>query len=64
MKNASLNDADRAEWIANDEGLTDWWRSSRTGITAFIRANRAELDTQIKAMRDAPPPERTWRDYT
>lgn len=63
MKNAALNDADREEWIINDEGLTAWWRSSRTGITTFIRANRAELDELIKTVRDAPPPERTWRDY-
>lgn len=63
MRNAKLNDADREEWIANDEGLHQWWKSSHTGITTFIRANRAELDEQIIAMRDAPPREPSWRDY-
>jgi hypothetical protein len=63
MRGAPLNNADREEWISNDEGLHDWWRSSRVGITTFIRANRAELDRQIIAMRDAPPRERTWHDY-
>jgi hypothetical protein len=63
MKNARLNDADREEWIGNDEGLHEWWRSSRQGISTFIRANRAELDRLIIAMRDAPPRQRTWRDY-
>lgn len=63
MRNASLNDADREEWISNDEGLLAWKRSTRLGMRAFIRANRAELDEYIKSVRDAPPPERTWRDY-
>jgi hypothetical protein len=60
---ATLNDNDREEWIINDEGLLSWQRSSRLGMRAFIRANRAELDEQIIAMRDAPPREPTWRDY-
>jgi gluconate kinase len=63
MKGAPLNDADREEWIRNDEALHDWWKSTHQGISTFIRANRAELDKLIIAVRDAPPPERTWRDY-
>ena len=63
MMNATLNDADRQEWISNDEDLHRWWLSSRQNITTFVRANRAELDERIKTVRDAPPPERTWRDY-
>lgn len=63
MKHAKLNDAEREEWINNDEGLLAWKRSSRMGMRAFIRANRAELDGHIIAVRDAPPRERTWRDY-
>lgn len=63
MKNAPLNDNDREEWIINDEALLGWQRSSGLSMRAFIRANRAELDRLIKSVRDAPPPERTWRDY-
>jgi hypothetical protein len=63
VKGAQLNDADRAEWIGNDESLHRWWLSSRQAITPFIHANRAELDERIIAVRDAPPPERSWRDY-
>ena len=63
MRGAPLNDADREEWISNVEGLLAWMRSSHLGMRAFIRANRAELDEQIIAMRDAPPREPSWRDY-
>lgn len=63
MKNARLNDEDRAEWVNNDAGLYALWHASGKGITAFVRANRAELDKRIIAIRDAPPPARTWRDY-
>lgn len=63
MRNQPLNDNDRAQWIDNDESLYNWWRSSRQSKRAFIRANRAELDTLIRKVRDAPAPEKTWRDY-
>lgn len=62
MKNARLNDDDREEWVRNTAGLYNWWLASGVGITTFVRANRAELDERI-AVRDAPPPEKTWRDY-
>lgn len=39
----TLNDADRREWVMNDEGLYQWWRSSRIGLSAFVRENRDEL---------------------
>lgn len=34
-------------WIDNDEGLYNWWRSSRMTKDAFIRENRAELERCI-----------------
>lgn len=63
MKRQTLNDTDRAQWIANDESLYNWQRESRLSMRAFIRANRTELDQIIKTVRDAPPREKTWRDY-
>ena len=47
MKTQRLNDKEREDWINSDEGLYNRWKQSRIGITAFIRANRAEIDTVI-----------------
>jgi len=52
MRKQTLNDEDRRQWIANDEGLYRWQRSSRLNMRAFIRANRAELDEVIRKVRD------------
>jgi hypothetical protein len=41
------NDTERAQWIDNDEGLYNWWRSSRQSKRQFIRENRAEIDKCI-----------------
>ena len=50
------NDADREQWIANDEGLYDWarrWmRSNKGGMRGFIKANRAEIDAAIDPVID------------
>lgn len=43
----TLNDSDRAQWIANDEGLYNWQRESRLSMRNFIKENRAELDACI-----------------
>lgn len=50
-----LNDADRAQWIDNDERLYNWWRGSRQGKRQFIRENRAELDAAIMAQLNRKP---------
>lgn len=42
-----MNDADRQQWVENDEGLYDMWRRSRQPIRAWIRENRKELDRLI-----------------
>lgn len=44
-----LNDRDRAEWINNDEGLYNWQRRSRLSMKAFIRQNKAEIDSAVCA---------------
>ena len=56
MRGASLNDTDRAQWIDNDEGLYDWWRSSRMGKRAFIREHRAEIDQVIRNVTEGAKP--------
>jgi len=42
-----MTSSDISEWIDNDEGLYNWWRSSRQPKRAFIKANRAALTTAI-----------------
>ncbi len=56
----SLNDDDRAQWIDNDEGLYNWWRSSRQSKRAFIRENREEL---TRLIRRALAPKETARGW-
>jgi hypothetical protein len=51
-----MNDAERRQWVLNDEGLYDWWRSSRQSMTAFIRANRTELDQAIEPVIEGDKP--------
>jgi len=38
-----MNDKECELWIMNDEGLYNWWKSSRQGIRVFIKENRAEI---------------------
>jgi hypothetical protein len=44
-----MNNDERELWINNDEGLYNWWKSSRLSMREFIRENRAELDATIRA---------------
>lgn len=46
-RTATINNADREQWIDNDEGLYGWWKSSRMSKREFIRANRVEIDATI-----------------
>jgi hypothetical protein len=50
------NDDDRAEWIENDEGLYDWWKSSRLSKREFIRQNRTEIDAAIRNVTGGDKP--------
>ena len=56
----TLNDHDRAQWIDNDEGLYNWWRSSGQSKRSFIRENRAELTEIINRALNRPPAETKW----
>lgn len=46
MKN-SLTLADLEQWVRNDEGLYNWWHSSRMPLRKFVRENREELTACI-----------------
>ena len=50
-----MNDDERDEFIENDEGLYDWWRSSRQSKRTFIRQNRKELDEIINSIMHKEP---------
>lgn len=58
-----MNDSEREQWVNNDEGLYNWWKSSRQPIRTFVRENRDELTKIITAAVNKPPREKTWRDY-
>ncbi len=44
-----MTNSEISQWIDNDEGLYNWWRSTRPrqSKTAFIKANRPELVNAI-----------------
>lgn len=56
MKSERLNDAERKDWINNDEGLYNQQKSSGLSMREFIRQNRAELDAAITNVRDGRKP--------
>lgn len=51
-----MNDNERAQWVDNDEGLYNWWRSSRQPKRQFIRDNRAEIDSAISRVTGGERP--------
>ncbi len=52
-----LSYADIEQWVDNDEGLYDWWRSSGQSKRDFIYQNHAELVTAIENVRSGSRPE-------
>lgn len=51
-----MNNTEREQWIDNDEGLYDWWRSSRLSKREFIRRNREEIDAAIRNVTEGAKP--------
>lgn len=43
-----MNDRERERWVRNDEGLHNYWESTRLSMTRFLCENRAELDRAIE----------------
>lgn len=35
-------------WVDNDEGIYNWWKSSRLPVSKFIRQNEKELRRIIR----------------
>jgi hypothetical protein len=58
-----MSNSEISQWIDNDEGLYNWWKSSRQSKTNFIKENKSELTQCIKKVIDAPPPTRDWTYY-
>lgn len=51
-----MNNTERSQWVDNDEGLYNWWRSSRQSKRAFVRENRDEIDKAIKNVTEGRKP--------
>lgn len=51
-----MNNTDREQWIDNDEGLYNWWKSSRLSKRAFIKENRAAIDEAINNVTSGSKP--------
>jgi len=51
-----MNDSNRAEWVDNDEGLYNLWRSSRQSKNVFIRGNRVLIDSVIENVSESKKP--------
>ena len=43
-----LTIADIEQWLDNDEGLYNWWKSERVSKREFIKVHRAELEEAIE----------------
>lgn len=51
-----MTNAEISQWIDNDEGLYNWWKSERQSKAAFIKANRAELTRCIENVTTGKKP--------
>lgn len=51
-----MNNREREDWVNNDEGLYNWWKSSRMSMTKFLKENRAEIDEVINNVRGNKKP--------
>ena len=44
------------QWIDNDEGLYNWWLSSKLSKRDFMHANRKAIETSINLMNSGQKP--------
>ena len=51
-----MNDTERSNWIDNDEGLYNWFKSSRQSKKKFIKENRKEITECIENMLNNKKP--------
>lgn len=59
-RRGGLNNSEREQWIDNDEGLYNWWRSSRLSKREFIKQNRDEIDAAINRVLAPARPRQWW----
>ena len=50
-----MNDEERRLWVLNDEGLYNWYRSSRLSVQKFIKENRKEITEAINRVLNREP---------
>lgn len=55
-----MNDRERARWVENDEELYRRRLSERLSVSRFVRLYRAEIDSRVRRILDAPPRARQW----
>lgn len=51
-----MNNRERMQWIDNDEGLYNWWRSSKQNKKDFIDDNLTEIDSVINNVLEGRKP--------
>lgn len=51
-----MNNTEREQWVNNDEGLYNWWKSTRLPLRQFIRENRDEIDAAIRNVTEGRKP--------
>lgn len=51
-----MNNSEREQWIDNDEGLYNWWKSSKLSKRKFIQENRQEIDKAIENVTNGCKP--------
>lgn len=51
-----MNDEQRKEWVMNDEGLYNLYRSTRLKIRQWVQENRALIDTVINNVTSGSKP--------
>ena len=51
-----MNNTERSQWIDNDEGIYNWWRSTRLPKRRFIELNRDEIDVAIRNVTEGRKP--------
>ena len=56
IKNKSLTINDISQWVDNDEGLYNWWKSSGLPKRKFIIQNRTDLAACINRVLNNEKP--------
>lgn len=52
---ARRNDHERAQWVENDEGLYNWYKSQSYPLREFVKKNRVEIDAAIDSVLNRKP---------